>query len=184
MRIPHPVEGVPVLIRNLRVAGDTAQKPRGRNCCLVLSGKLTTHETTQSALGRRQRLSLRSLAFILCSAWRRAFLSCSPDIINGRKQRTEHTHNETKTDKPNETTKTRFDPMCSLLPSVYPKGETSGLPVTRPERFYRINVRAVRPPGQLSTWTCVLEKALSGVGLFGLPRPEEHPGPFSIPSEL
>src|SRR5580704_11961722 len=62
-------------------------------------------------------LSLRSLAFILCSAIRRACaLSCAalhsfPDIINGRKRRKMATNNARKM--------ATAAPMCSLLRRVY-----------------------------------------------------------------
>jgi hypothetical protein len=61
-------------------------------------------------------LSLRSLAFILCSAIRRACalscaaLHCSPDIINGRKMATNNAR-QMATNMP--------APMCSLLRTVY-----------------------------------------------------------------
>jgi hypothetical protein len=61
-------------------------------------------------------LSLRSLAFILCSAIRRAralscaALHCFPDI-NGRKRRKIATNNATKM--------ATAAPMCSLLRTVY-----------------------------------------------------------------
>jgi hypothetical protein len=60
-----------------------------------LSGRCKTYplRDVKEPLGTHQMLSLRSLAFILCSAIRRACalscaaLHCSPDIINGRKRR-------------------------------------------------------------------------------------------------
>ena len=64
-------------------------------------------------------LSLRSLAFILCSAIRRAralscaALHCFPDIINGRKRRKMATNNETKM------ATNMAAPMCSLPRTVY-----------------------------------------------------------------
>src|ERR1700735_3225996 len=66
--------------------------------------------------GTHQMLSLRSLAFILCSAIRRAralscaALHCFPDI-NGRKRRQIATNNATKM--------ATAAPMCSLLRTVY-----------------------------------------------------------------
>jgi hypothetical protein len=63
--------------------------------------------------------SLRSLAFILCSAIRRAralscaALHCCPDIINGRKMAT-------------------AAPMCSLLRTVYASQSDHGSGRKRP----------------------------------------------------
>lgn len=63
-------------------------------------------------------LSLRSLAFILCSAIRRtrasscAALHCFPDIINGRKRRAMAANSEKKM--------ATHAPMGSLLRTVYP----------------------------------------------------------------
>jgi len=63
-------------------------------------------------------LSLRSLAFILCSAIRRArALSCAafhcfPDVIDGRKRRKMATNNARKI--------ATAAPMCSLLPEYTP----------------------------------------------------------------
>jgi hypothetical protein len=72
-------------------------------------------------LGTHQMLSLRSLAFILCSAIRRArTLSCAtlhrfPDKISGRKRRRMAINNPKKM-ATNNTNKLATDaPMCSLL---------------------------------------------------------------------
>lgn len=70
-------------------------------------------ETFRSPLGTHQMLSLRSLAFILCSAIRRAralscaALHCFPDIINARKRGKMATNNAR--------TMATAAPMCSLL---------------------------------------------------------------------
>src|ERR1700727_2013907 len=71
--------------------------------------------------GAHQRLSLRSLAFILCSAIRRAralscaALHCFPDIISGRKMAT----NNGRKMATNNGRKVAPAPMCSLLWAVY-----------------------------------------------------------------
>jgi hypothetical protein len=88
----------------------------GKRVAAKVVNWIIEREAQKGALGTHQMSSLRSLAFILCSAIRRArALSCAalhsfPDIIKGRK---------TATNNAKKMATNMAASMCSLIPTVY-----------------------------------------------------------------